>query len=275
MKKIISLSSVLAMLISQAGCILGKNQKPQQEVSFPYATQNIKQELAKKVFRVEKPVAEDFFETIDYMHIMLRMKEEGPSIFGEKEEQQVFWYYLMRLRISTLHYTFLRSNNEGTWAIFPYIWEYLKELSGHASKFVDEHPEEGQAILTSVIEYEEKYPYNPQKSVDERKNKIRNKIKDMTREEFAKTCGISLEKLNKVSDNQFEQLKQSWQEIKIEEDDKIKDIPKEFQKVRQEILQQFKNDLERIKKGESLMQYGPKDGMENGDKDNTTAGAKE
>jgi len=210
-----------------------------QDTPFPYATREIKNELAKNLFGQEGPVAEDFFETVNYNIAMHRMAKEGPSIFGEKEAQQVFWYYVMRLRMLTVYFTFPRSPDDPGFLV-----EHLNMLSGHARNFIDQHPQEGQAIFASVIDYEEKYPYNPQKGISEEKEKIKN----MTREQASKAFNVSMEEINKLSEEQFKQ-----QLISTAND--IDDVPEEFEGVRQHILKAYRNDLEQMRSGKSPEEF--------------------
>ncbi len=189
MKKLISISGVLTILLSQAGCVGDNSQKQEESVSFPYATQEIKQQLAEQLLGEKAPIEGDYFETIDYMPIMKQMMKKGLSIFGEKEEQQVFWYYLMRLRILTMDFTYPHAVDDPGFVV-----EWLNMIGAPAREFIDKHPKEGQEIFASVIAYEEKYPYNPQKGIDRQ----RTKLKNMTRQGIAaKRFGISLEELKK------------------------------------------------------------------------------
>ena len=229
MKKVISVSSILAILLSQAGCVGDNSQKQEEKVSFTYATQEIKQQLAEQLLGEKGPIEDDFFETINYMPIMKQMMEKGSSIFGEKEEQQVFWYYLMRLRMLTMYYTYPRGVDD--WGI---LVEYLDALSAPSREFIEQHPKEGQEIFASVIAYEEKYPYNPQKNIDQQRTKLKNMTRQevairrfgesleelkqrtealknaTTREEVAQVTKLPLEKFSELSD---EELKQDLQNV--------------------------------------------------------------
>lgn len=250
MKKLISLSSMLAIILSQAGCVGGEAPKQGQEVSFPYATPEIKQELAKKLFSKEIELGlysqeeiarEDFLELINYEsifpHVYSSSYTQDLKIFGEKEEQQFFWYHLMRLRVLTIYRTLYGDNDDAPG--YPTI-SHLDMLSSYSDNFINKHPKEAQEILASVIAYEEKYPYNPQKGLDEAKEKIKN----MTREQAAKAFMEPLEEVNKLSDEDF---KKALQNIT----DAQPNIPAEFQNVREKILQLFRDELEQMKKQES------------------------
>ncbi len=171
MKKVIGLSGVLAILFSQAGCVGNNTPKQEDSLPFPYATQEIKQQLAEQLLGEKEPISADYFEKINYTPLMEQMMHAGPSVFGEKEEQQVFWYYLMRLRMLTLYYTYPRAIDD--WGI---LVEQLNALGEPARTFIEQHPQEGQALFASVIAYEEKYPYNPQKGIDEQRAKLKGML---------------------------------------------------------------------------------------------------
>lgn len=248
MKKIICLSNILALLFSQAGCVGFNSKKQEEKACFLYATQEIKQQLAEKLLGETGTIPADYFETINYMPLMKQMMDKGPSVFGEKEEQQVFWYYLMRLRMLIMYYTYPRGVDD--WGI---LVEYLDMLSGPAHQFIEQHPKEGRDVFASVIAYEEKYPYNPQKGIDEK----RAELTTMTREQAAKEFGVPLDELNKLSDEKFNRQLQ----VAIED---LEDIPEQFSHVREKILQAFKNDLEQMTSGLSPEEYATKKKAEKG-----------
>lgn len=231
MKKFISLSSILAILLSQAGCIGDKSQNQAGSARFPYATAEIKQQLAEQLFGEKGSVSEDYFETINYIPIMKQMMEKGPSVFGDKEEQQVFWYYVMRLRILTMYYTYPRSVDD--WGI---LVEYLDMLSTPARAYIEQHPQEGQEIFGSVIAYEEAHPYNPQKGVEGRRALLQAKLK---------------------------QSSQDSAELK-EELESLADVPEKFSQVRAQILLAFKNDFEQMQSKLTEEEYAAKKRAETG-----------
>lgn len=248
MKKIICLSKILSLLFSQAGCVGFNSKKQEENACFLYATQEIKQQLAEKLLGKTGPIPTDYFETIKYMPLMKQLIDKGPSVFGEKEEQQVFWYYLMRLRMLIMYYTCPHGvDDQGI------LVEHLDILGESAYQFIEQHPKEGAEVFASVIAYEEKYPYNPQKGIDEK----RAALTTMTREQAAKEFGVPLDELNKLSDEKFNrQLQEAIEDLE--------DIPEQFSHVREKILQAFKNDLEQMISALSPEEYATKKKAENG-----------
>ena len=207
--------------------------------SFPYATKEIKQRLAEKIFNEKEEIPTDYFETVTYEPMFKLIKDEWASILGENLEQQVFWYYIMRLRMLIIYYTFPRAVDD--WWI---LVEYLDAMGRFALEFIEQNPKEWAEIFASVIVYEEKYPYNPQKGIDDK----RAKMSKMTKEEASKHFWVPIEELNKLSDEKFNEG------LKIELD-RIEDIPESFSNVREKILQMFKNDLDMLQSGKSPEEY--------------------
>lgn len=268
MKKIIGLSSILAVLLSQTGCV-GNNAPAQEEpVGFPYAKQAIKQQLAEQLMGQKEPVAPDYFETVKYTPMMQQMMERGASVFGEKEEQQVFWYYLMQLRLLMMYYTYPYMVTDGK-----ALLAQLDELGSFARAFMERHPAEGKEIFASVIAYEEAHPYNPQKGLDEKRARVRkekedapieltnnisgekiyvsmNELRRMTRLEMGKKFGVPQEEIDKFSDEQFEQQKQKMLDGFAKMNDMFEDFEDDMDELGgrfQSAMHQFGNALGSVK----------------------------
>ena len=249
MEKIINISSVLAFLFSQAGCIGRNEQEQEKTVSFPYATQEIKEELAEQLLGV-KAIPSDYFETLGngYTELIRQIQLQGVTVLGEKEEQRIFWFYLTRLRFYTLYYTQHTNENVGIFSLVR-----LHALEEMSTKFTEEQPQKAQEMLASVIAYEETYPYNLPKALDQTRTEIRN----LTREQAAKVFKVSLDKLNTMSDEEFAGRLQK-------EADGIKDITPRFEQVRAEMLQLYKNELAQMKSGLTKEEYSIKIKVEEG-----------
>ena len=105
----------------------------------------------------------------------------------------------------------------------------------------------------SIRKYAKTINVYTQKGIDEK----RAKLTTMTREQAAKEFGIPLDELNKLSDEKFNRQLQ----VAIED---LEDIPEPFSRVREEILQAFKNDLEQLTSGLSPEEYATKKKAEKG-----------
>ena len=214
-----------------------KNEKKQH---FPYASAEIRQHLAERIFGEKETVPADYFETISYFPAMKKMAEEGPSVFGENEGQQVFWYYIMRMRILMIDFSYPRAVDD--WGI---VAEQLDYLGAFARKFSETHPDERQKILESAIEYEETFPYNPQKGIDAR----RAKITAMSRQEAAAAFGAPIEELNKMTDEEYRRA------LRNAAYSQERDIPEKFVNAREYVINSFKAALEQMKSGLSPEEY--------------------
>lgn len=270
MKKILSWSGVLSLLLSQTGCV-GDSSSAKEEpaavqeesVVFAYATPEIKQQLAEKLLGEKDPIPADYFEAINYFFLLQSLMQEGISSLGEKEEQQVFWYTLIHRRLKTLCYAFGQDINCQP------IKEQLGSFGESVSTFMANHPRKTQEILTEVLAYEETYPYNPQpgmkpasenippapkeeqpkESIIEQKitltneetgEKIEISIKELTslsRQELAEKFHVPQEEVDKISDEEFEQQKQKLIEM-FSAVDEFKDT---FEQLGEKLEESFEN----------------------------------
>lgn len=260
---------VYSILLSSWGCIGEQpSQSQQQDQSFPYATNDIKQQIAAKVFQVKEPIAPDFFETINYFPIMQKVLKEGYNVFGTDPKQQVFWYYLMRMRILILQSTSSQPTDD-----LGIGMEYLNMLGAPARKFLEQNKEEGVKIFSDVIRYEETYPYDIAQQIEEiekitvetlpQKAYLLNinfpseadweqAKKELSPEDFAK-----LQEEYKVSPEQLEKTKQQALE-------QLKEFPREaVSKARQHVLQLFKADLEMLQSNKSPEEFIAQKNREN------------
>ena len=210
---------------------------------FPYATKEIKQQLAEKIFNENGEIPSDYFETVSYLLMMDRVMKEWFSLFWETIQQQVFWYYVMRLRMIILLNTIDFSSEDKAWLS---VW--LDDMSELAVKYLDEHPEEGAELFASVIAYEEKFPYNPQKTVE--------RISKMTKQDLAKEFNTTLQELSEWSEESLRQelLGMYW----------LAEISDDFMEIREKVLQLFKNDLDMLQSGKTREEYIKDKKAENG-----------
>ncbi len=225
MKKATFFISLLAVLTSQTGCI-GSN--PQN--NFPYATPEIKQQLAEKIYGVKEPIPTDFFETQNYFPMVKALMDNEPEILGDTIEQQTFWYYLMSLRALIMDEIAPHSPDDMRMGA-----GYIMMLSVPFENFITENPQQGIKILEDVIRYEKTFPYNPQKGVEQE----RERIKNITKAEYLQLSGLA-----DVTDEQLEKAKQNEMQF-------VEDVPAGFNQAREELLKMYEEKLAQLKSGKS------------------------
>lgn len=269
MKKIISWSGILSLLLSQTGCI-GDSSSSKEEPIVPqeetvvsvYATPAIKQQLAERLLGEKDPIPADYFESINYFFLLQSLMKQNLSALGEQEEQQVFWYTLMVRRLKALSYAFEQDIN---WQL---IGRKIDDLGEPVSTFAAQHPRKTQEIFADVLAYEEAHPYNPQpgmkpasetlppapkeeqpkQSITEQKITLTNEqtgekmevsIQELTalnRQEFAEKFHVPPEEVDQISDEEFEQQKQKMLEMFSAVD--------EFQETFEQFGEKLEKDLE-------------------------------
>ncbi len=229
MKKATLFISLLAVLTSQTGCI-GSN--PQN--NFPYATPEIKQQLAERIYGVKEPIPTDFFETQNYFPMVKALMDNEPEVLGATIEQQTFWYYLMSLRALIMDEIAPHSPDDMRMGA-----AYIMMLSVPFENFITENPQQGTKILEDVIRYEKTFPYNPQKGVEQE----RERIKNMTKAEFLQLSGLP-----DVTDEQLEKAKQNEMNF-------VEDVPAGFNQARLEFLKMYEAKLAQLKSGKSAEEF--------------------
>lgn len=229
MKKATLFISLLAVLTSQTGCI-GSN----LQNNFPYATPEIKQQLAERIYGVKEPIPTDFFETQNYFPMVKALMDNEPEVLGATIEQQTFWYYLMSLRALIMDEIAPHSPDDMRMGA-----GYIMMLSDPFEDFITENPQQGTKILEDVIRYEKTFPYNPQKGVEQE----REKIKNMTKAEFLQLSGLP-----DVTDEQLEKAKQNEMQF-------VEDVPAGFNQARLEFLKMYEEKLAQLKSGKSVEDF--------------------
>ena len=234
MSKFLNLTLAFSILASSYGCV-GKQPQPGETApSFPYATPEIKQQIAKNIYNTNTPIPEDFFETASYFVMFQTLMDKGTEVFGDNIEQQTFWYYLFRLRFRIME------------EIGPHQIDdmrlgaaYTEMMQSPFLSFIEQNPEKGLTIFADVIRYEETFPFNPQKEVEEK----RQKIKNTTKEEYLAQTGLA-----EISDEDLARQKEmslQW----------IEDVPDTFAPTRQAFLEAYKQELNRLKSGKSSEEF--------------------
>lgn len=240
MKNLNLIALAFTVLASQTGCI---GPKPKDAELPPYATAEIQEKLAKRINPELQTVPKDYFETLDYSHLLTKILQDAESgvqqplqLLGDTPETQAFWYCILRMRALTMYFTYPRAIDDPGIMV-----ELLNDLGTPVEEFFETNPQKAQEILSAVLRYDEKYPYTPLKQAE--------KNQKLTKEDIAKRFGISSEDMAKISDEDVEKFKQ-------QEHKKILDFPKEtFNKTYAQMRQIFSDDLERIKSGKSLEEW--------------------
>ncbi len=132
MRKLFNLTIVASLLYSQAGCI---GAKPSND-TFPYATPEIKQKLAKAIDPRLTAVPDDFFETFDYANSNCDWHQIINIL--DTPEEKWFWETLINMRLKMIGVASMMQENISL-----------------------ENPAIPPEVLSSVIAYEEAFPYKP------------------------------------------------------------------------------------------------------------------
>lgn len=243
MKKSLIFTCIVSLLSCQTGCV-GEAEKTQRE-EFPYLTSEIKQQIAKNIFFEKGPVAEDFFESANYLnafdYLFYLAQNDSMTkllnVLGESDEQQFFWFQLLKMRGMMIWMTvesWMYRSEMGSQ--FDYIMALVKAIENNA--WPNMPIDKKQSLIDSVIKYEESHPFDREKML----NRFHEKIKHMTREDFMKfaTNAKEREEITQSSDEKLEEFRQM-----IIREDALQPIADEdFQKVRKQVLDSFKARLQ-------------------------------
>lgn len=240
--RVLLLSIIGSILCSQTGCI-----GQQEEAQFPYATPEIKQQMAKNVFFEKGAIADDFFESADYVNatsylLSLAGKSDSMTellnVLGKSAEQQFFWFQLIKMRgmMMVMPIENWMHTNELGQSEFGYMMSLLQFIEDNA--WPNMPIDKKQSLIDSVIKYEESHPFDRNKMV----NQFHEKINHLTREDLIKFIPDATEKeeMAQASNEELEKLRQM-----ILEEDAVQPIADEdFQKVRRQVLDYFKARLQ-------------------------------
>lgn len=139
MKKIFNLTIIASFLCSLVGCT---GEKPSND-TFPYATPEIKQKVAKAIDPSLTTVPKNFFETFNYAESNNSLDRMMDVL--DTPEEKWFWNTLINMRLQMLRATAMTQENIS-----------LSE------------PTISPEVLSAVIAYEEANPYKPNlKKIDE------------------------------------------------------------------------------------------------------------
>ena len=149
MKKLNLFALAFAVLTSQTGCI---GPKP-DEADIPYATAEIQEKLAKRINPELQTVPKDYFETLDYSHLLTKILQDAKygvqqplQLLGDTPETQAFWYCILRMRALTMYFTYPRAIDDPGIMV-----ELLNELGTPVEKFFGASTRKAKEILSAVL----------------------------------------------------------------------------------------------------------------------------